>query len=193
MEWLKIIVDNALANMAKEKILMTTPWDVPAEMLDKSMTTAAEDWKCWKPIDSIVTDDDINKFEINIGIGLPLSYREFLKYKHFYVLRIPDKAVNLPGHLPDKNLPALRDFVFNHNEPELLIGRRYINFADFHDYGHLCFDANAPARDNEYKVVYINYENLDDIHFYANNFRELLEGDREKGNDFIDRLNEYYR
>src|SRR5688572_12449893 len=169
MEWLKKVVDKAFEDMLKEKTLMKVPGKVPAEMLDPSMP-ATDDWKGWKPIDSIITDEDINKFENKVGIGLPKSYRGFLKYKHFYALRIPDRAVNLPAHLPDKTLPALNEFVFDYNEPDLIIGRRYINFADFQDYGHLCFDANQPAPDNEYKVVYINHENLDDVHFYANNF-----------------------
>jgi hypothetical protein len=193
MEWLKNVIDKALGEMSKEPdIFMKTPGNVPMEMLDKSIAPT-NDWKGWKPIDSIVTDSDIDKFELEMGIGLPESYRAYLKYKHFYQLRLPDIAVNLPRHLPDRPLSALREFVFHSHEPELIIGRKYIYFADFHDYGLLCFDANEPAIDNEYHVVYIDHENLNDVHFYSNNFRELLEADSERGNDFIDRLNEYHK
>lgn len=192
MKWIKEVVDNALEKMSKEKILMKVPGDIPLEMLDETIEQT-NDWRGWQPIDSIITDDDIDRFENKIKLPLPLSYREFLKYKHFFELRIPDIAVNLFKHLPDKDLKELNDHVFDSYEPELIIGRKYIYIADFHDYGLLCFDANELAPDNEYKIVYIDHENLQDIHIYAHNFRDLMEADCEKGNDFIDKLNEYYK
>lgn len=87
---------------------------------------------------------------------------------------------------------VLRDLVFDSFEPELLIGRGYIYFADFHDYGLLCFDANEVRSDNEYPVVYIDHENLEEVHSYASNFYDLLTGDSERGNRFIDYLNELH-
>ena len=192
MDWIKKTVDDALKEMSKVKIRMMVPGDIPSEMLDETIEPM-DDWRGWRPVDSIVIDTDIEKFEKQIGIRLPTSYREYLKYKHFYNLRIPDTAVNLFSHPPDKELTNLRTHIFNYHEPELIIGRRYIYIADFHDYGLLCFDANIEIADNEFKVVYIDHENLEDIHIYANNFRDLLEADGEKGNDFIDKLNELYK
>jgi hypothetical protein len=192
MEWLKKIVDRTLEEMKQEEIRMMMPGDIPAEMLDSTIPPS-DDWKGWKPINSIITDDDIDQFENDIGHKLPLSYRAYLQYKHFYWLRLPDIAVNLRANLPDKSLSDLRYLVFDTHEPELILGKNYIYFADFHDYGLLCFDANEPATDNEYKIVYMDHENLEDIHFYTNNFRSLLEGHSDYGNDFIDKLNEYYK
>lgn len=191
MKWLEQIIDNCLAEMAKTDIFMKMPGDIPLEMLNTSIPQKDE-WKEWKPIDSIITDDDINKLENKIGLPIPLSYRYYLKYKHFYGLKIPDHSVNLPHHLPDKELTLLQEYILEGLDPEYLIERNYIYFADFNDYGILCFDANEPEKNNEFKIVYIDHERLEDTHLYANNFRELLEADSEKGNRFIEKMNEYY-
>jgi len=192
MNWIKEVVDNALRDMTKEKISMMVPGDIPTDMLDETIEPM-DDWRGWRSIDSIITNEDIQRFEIKIGLSLPLSYKEYLKYKHFFSLQIPDFAVNLFKHLPDKDLKELNYHVFDSHEPDLIIGKRYIYIADFHDYGLLCFDGNESVPDNEYKIVYIDHENLEDIHVYANNFRDLMEADSEKGNGFIDKLNEYYK
>ena len=192
MDWIKKTVDNALKEMSKEKIRMMVPGDIPPEMLDDTIEPM-DDWRGWRPIDSIVIDTDIEIFEKQIGMKLPTSYREYLKYKHFYHLRLPDSSVNLFSHPPDKTLTILRTNIFQYHEPKLIIGRNYIYIADFHDYGLLCFDGNAKKVDNEFKVVYIDHENLDEIHTYADSFRDLLQADSEKGNDFIDKLNELYK
>lgn len=191
MKWLEQIIDNCLTEMSKNDIFMKMPGDIPFEMLDNSISQT-DDWKGWKPIASIITDQDINRLEDKIGYQLPFSYRYFLKYKHFYSLKIADHSVNLPHHLPNKKLTYLHEYFFESFDPEFLIEKNYIYFADFYDYGLLCFDANEPAENNEYKIVYIDHERLEDIHLYANNFRELLEADSETGNRFIEKLNEYY-
>lgn len=191
MEWLHKIIDDSLQEMSKTEISMMTPADIPEEMQDGSIKRM-DDWSGWKPIRSIIENSDIDKVEKEIGFPLPSSYREFLKTKHFFGLRIPDRAVNLPGILPDKELSFLREFVFEMMEPEFIIGRGYIYFADFEDYGLLCFNTNEQAENNEYPIVFIDHEDLDDIHLYANNFKELLEADKERGNRFIEYLNDYY-
>lgn len=188
MEWLENVIDACLARMAQTTFpTMMFPGDIPAAMLDPSIPVRSG-CQGWKPIVSTITDDDINQFENKIGHPLPLSYRAYLKYKHFYSLRLPDHAVNLPDHLPD-NFEKLDDLIFHCYEPELLIGRNYIYFADFNDYGLLCFDADKPMPENEYPVVYIDHEDLEFMLPYAINFRELMEADEEAGNRFIDRLN----
>jgi hypothetical protein len=101
--------------------------------------------------------------------------------------------VNLPSHVPGRTIAVMRDLVFGSFDPELLIGRGYIYFADFDDYGLLCFDANEVRNDNEYPIVYIDHENLEEVHVYASNFYDLLTGDSERGNRFIDFLNDSYQ
>ena len=182
------IVEQCLIKMSQAKILMKFPGNIPEEMLDTSIETS-NDWKGWKPIKSIINDNDLNALENRIRYQLPPSYRAFLKYKHFFELRIPDLAVNFPKHLPDKELNFLLEYVFNYMVPELIIGKGYIYFADFEDYGLLCFNTNEKSENNEYPVVYIDHEDLEDIHPYASNFLELLEGNEEKGEHFVNYLN----
>lgn len=191
MEKIESIVEHCLEEMSKNKSVMMFPGEIPAEMLDDTIKPN-NDWKGWKPTKSIIEDSDLEKLEAKIGYKLPQSYKIFLKYKHFYELRIPDHAVSFPSHLPDKNLSSLLEYVFEYMDPDQLIGKGYIYFADFCDYGLLCFDTNEKVEKEEYPIVYIDHENLEMNHRYANHFLELLEGDEETGNRFIDKLNSFY-
>ena len=164
------------------------PGPIPEAMLDPSIEPS-NDWRGWKPIDSIITDDDLDRVETKIGYPLPQSYREFLKYKHFYELDTTDSAVNFPQHLPDKDLKFLISFAFDYMIPELIIHKGYIYFADFEDYGLLCFNTNEQRENNEYPIVYIDHDDLKEVHLYANNFMDLLEGDEGRGDRFVDYLN----
>ena len=38
----------------------------------------------WKAIDNQISDEDISKLESKLNVILPLSYKIYLKYKHFY-------------------------------------------------------------------------------------------------------------
>lgn len=193
MEWLEKIIDEALSKMAKDEILMKQPDpDMPKEMIDPTIPVD-DDWIGWKPIKSVLNDSDIDRLEDMIGIKLPNSYRHFLTYKHFYELEIEDYAVNLHAHLPDKNLESFKELFFEYFDPTYLIKKGLIYFADFQDYGLLCFDSNVKAENNEYPIVYIDHGELLTKHHYANNFKELILADEERGNRFIMELNEYYK
>ena len=193
MEWLEKIIDDALDKMAKEEILMSRPDpNMPIEMFDPNIPSES-DWKGWKPIPSVLDDSDLNKLEKMIGIELPLSYRHFLKHKHFYELEISDYAVNLHAHLPDKSLESFKELFFEYFDPGYLIEKGLIYFADFQDYGLLCFDSNIKRENNEYPIVFIDHEDLTTKHNYSNDFKELMTADRERGNRFIMELNEHYR
>ena len=192
MKWLEKIIDDTLDIMYKEEYLMYHPDpSMPTEMLDSAFKQK-NDWKRWKPIPSILVDDDLNSLEKLIGVKLPHSYRHFLLYKHFYELRIPDFSISFPSHLPDKNLHKLKSMFLEYYEPEFLIKKGFIYFADFCDYGLLCFDSKIKRKNNEYPIVYIDHEDLTIHHHYLNNFKELMTADKENGNRFIMRLNEYY-
>lgn len=193
MEWLEKVIDETLERMSKEQILMSSPDpNMPPEMFDSSIKQE-DDWKGWKPIPSVLDESDLNELEKLIRVELPLSYRHFLSYKHFYELDIPDNAVNFPGHLPDKNLDGFKEWFFEYYEPKLLIKKGLIHFANFHDYGLLCFDSNVKSENNEYPIVYVDHEDLYTKYFYSNNFKELLTGDKDTGNRFIIKLNDQYR
>ncbi len=174
--------------MSKHETAMLTPADVPPEMFDPSIASS-DDWKGWKPVPSVIDDNDLDRLEKEIGHSLPPSYREFLKHKHFYGLLLDDGAVYFPAHVPDKSLNFLWDYVFNYMDPEMIIGRGYIYFADLVDSGALCFDTNRYDGGGECPIVYLDHEALEGVYLYANNFTELLAGDEETPNRFFERLN----
>lgn len=122
-----------------------------------------------------------------------MSFREFLKYKHFVQLHLNNYAIRLFSHMPDKELSELKRMILEFHEPELLIDQGYIYFADFNDYGLLCFDTNQKRENFDWPVVYIDHEDLETIYEYAENFNDLIESDEEHGNRFIDKLNEMYQ
>ena len=193
MKWLEEVVDNALEKMIKEGVLMMRPdRNMPIEMIDSSIPTN-NDWKGWKPIPSVLNDSDLNRLESIIGAKLPDSYRYFLMYKHFYELDIPDYTVNFHAHLPYKNLNRFNKTFFERFDPTYLIERGLIHFADFQDFGLLCFDSNKKRENNEYPIVFVDEGDLLITHHYSNSFKELMTADRETGNRFIMKLNDYYR
>lgn len=191
--WISEIVDQALDKMMSQESewAMMTPRILPKEMIDESRSARGE-YQKWKPITSTITNAELDLFERKIGLKLPPSYRAFLQYKYFVEIDFPNRAINFPANMPDKRLGVLEDYIFNYHEPELIIGKGYIYFADFEDYGLLCFDTNISVPDGEYPVVFINHEELEDIHPYCPNFRSLLESGEEHPNAFIDYLNEFY-
>ena len=183
------IVEKCLQKMAKDERNMRSPGHIPQEMLDPSIKTSNE-YKGWKPIKSIIDDTDLAILENKIGHPLPLSYRTFLKYKHFIELQIQNTWVYFPKHLPDKNVSFLSELVFNAMIPKKVIGKGYIYFADFVDYGILCFDTNTKREHHEYPIVYIDNYDLEEIHPYADNFLELLEADDNKGEQFFESISD---
>ena len=192
MDWVENIVDKVFDKMSQEKILMKQPDpNMPKEMVDNTIPVD-DDWLGWKPIKSILDDSDLDQIEEMIGIKLPMSYRKLLKYKHFYELDIDDHAVNFNSHLPDKSLQGFKELYFDFYDPKYIIKRGYIHFAEFEDYGLLCFDSNKKSLDNEYPIVFIDHDDLTKTHFYANNLKELMHADEDRGNRFIIDLNAYY-
>lgn len=192
MEWLENMIDKSLEKMAREAVLMSSPDpNMPKEMIDDTIDRD-NDWKGWKPIKSDITDQELDLLEVKIGKELPYSFRHLLKYKYFYKLEMEDQSFSLFSNISGRTISSLEDKILNSWVPELLIELGYIYFADFQDYGLLCFDANSKEENNEYPVVFIDHEDLTTVHQYARNFRDLLESDLERGNRFIDKLNDFY-
>lgn len=179
--------------MVEEEYLMQTCVKIPQEMYLEDYDPRKE-YKTWKPIKSVVTDDSLNELEGKLKLNLPKSYREFLKYKHFVELQIDDFAVSFPKHLPNTYQETLEDFMLNIYEPRYLVNKKLICFASFQDIGFLCFDATEPKHENEYKIMFLDHENLDDKIEYCANFKELMEGDKERSYIFITtKLNTRYQ
>ncbi len=184
MNWLTEILDKCFARMVEEEYLMQTCVKIPLEMCLEDYDPRKE-YKTWNPIDSAVTNENLNDLESKINLKFPKSYREFLKYKHFVELQIEDFAVEFPRHLPNTYLDILEDFILNIYEHRYLVNKKLICFASFQDIGYLCFDASKTNQDDEYNIIFIDHEDLDNKIEYCKSFKDLLEGDKERSNIFI--------
>lgn len=189
MDWLYKIVDEVFIRMKKEEFAMSVEnYHFPKEMIERE-DAVNKKLKIWKPVASSITDKELDELEVKMDRKLPKSYREFLKYKFFNDFMLEDYSIVFPSNLPNKTINHLFENtqLFDRD----LIDRGYIYFADFNDDGFLCFDTNQSRDGNEYPIVMIDHEDMETSHLYAQNFRDLLESDKDRSNEFIGYLNEF--
>lgn len=159
--------------MEKKDILSWPDSEMPKEMIDETKEKK-KGWTPWKAIRSTVEEAELVFLENQIGLTLPNSYREFLKYKHFYAVHSTDGFVafrhiihNWKELLVEKWLdPELKEYFLN---------KGFILFGDYHDWGFLCFNANKALPENEYPVVLIDHEKIDQHQLIYTNFLECLQ------------------
>ncbi|WP_298425701.1 SMI1/KNR4 family protein [uncultured Kordia sp.] len=144
------------------------PGDVETEMLDSSADNNKE-WKNWLPIQSTVTDSELSELENEIGHRLPDSYKKFLKIKHFYELYIAE--CSFCSHPINTWRAKLMEMIFDGYPIET--GR--IPFANWSDWGLLCFDTTAKCENNDYPIVLWDHEVYDQFEFQYSNFENMLE------------------
>lgn len=169
-------VDDGLKAL-KENGLMTKSGYIPLEMQDDSFN-GSEEYNSWQATKSTVSDADITALEIMVDCKLPLSFKTFLKYKHFYDLFLPGvMEVGFYKH-PIRNWEKEYHEMYSYDwVREDLIGNRFIPFANHMDWGFLCFDARNPVENNEYPILMIDHEILGDIESYREfnkNFMEMV-------------------
>ena len=152
-------IDNSLKTLEELDLMKRPHPNMPKEMINETRTTD-NDWIPWKAIPSKATDSDIKEIEERIGLSLPQSYIEFLKYKHFYSLDTP-KEINFYQHCVRDWKKHLFDTYFHSWEPDEIIKKGFIPFGDYSDWGILCFDTNKQSeKNNEYEIIYIDHELL---------------------------------
>jgi hypothetical protein len=178
-EDLKLIhkfVDDGLKKLA-ELDLMKSPGNVPFEMIDKSVKKD-DDWTPWKPIESTVTDQEITQLEALTNCTFPESFISFLKYKHFYELFLPDPMlVGFYKHPVRKWLEEYTEMYSYDWVHEDLIANRIIPFANYYDYGFLCFDAREAYDNNEYPILMVDHEevgNMESYSVFSVNFMDMV-------------------
>ena len=131
------------------------------------------EWLTWLPSKSTVSDEQLKVLERKLGYALPDSYKVFLKYKHFYELYI--SYARFCGHSERDWQDSLPRLAFDGYPRELLIDKGFIPFADWHDWGLLCFDTNHASPGNEYPIVMWDHERWDEFEPFSNSFVALLE------------------
>ena len=172
---IELIIDVYLQKWANLGVNM-----LPGE-IDPAMAGPknADGWTVWYPIQSRVTDDDIQDFEEQIGYRFPTDYKRYLKYKHFYDLQIAEADFT---HPVNTWRAAHVDMIDRGYPREFLIDKGYLPIASWSDWGLLCFDTNAGDAAYNYPVVLWDHERAHHVTPLYANFTELLQGlDQEAG------------
>lgn len=169
-EKIKDIIDFHLTRQAELGINML-PGDIDPEMAAPTQDYDDE-WKAWQSIESQVTDNDIQLIEDKIGFRLPNEYKAFLKHKHFYELQISE--VSFCKHPIRIWKDKLIEMNFDGYPTEYLIEKGYITFADYSDWGLLCFDTNTNSSEYNYPIILWDHEIPDDVQMKYRSFYDLM-------------------
>ena len=169
-EVIKSIIDKYLKKWV-DKGLNKLPGQIEVEMSDPNQDKK-EEWRIWFPIDSKVSDNEIDEIERKIGHKLPNDFKTFLKHKHFYNLHISD--VSFCGHPINSWGEKFTKMIFDSYPTEYLIEKGYIPFADWSDWGLLCFDTNRSKENNNYPIVLWDHEVEDEVQEQFMDFYELM-------------------
>ena len=151
-------VDDNL-NVIRQHDMMKSPGHIPAEMQDDPQA-ATDDWLPWKPVDSTVSTDDIKELEQQIHLRYPKLYLDFLQYKHFCELW-PVADITFFPH----DTASWKQTLLSHYQeswlPEKLIEQGYIYFADYSDWGIVCFDTTRQSTSNfDCPIIMIDHDLL---------------------------------
>lgn len=147
------------------------PIPIQKEMEDPNQNKDDE-WKTWLPIKSTVSNLDIADFESTIGFKLPESFKTFLKHKHFYELQIGE--CTFCEHPVNIWRKSFSDMIFDGYPREFLIDKGRIPFANWSDWGLLCFDTTLKSVDNNYPIVLWDHERSDDFEIVYQDFESML-------------------
>ncbi|WP_276483444.1 SMI1/KNR4 family protein [Paraflavitalea pollutisoli] len=170
LQTIKDIIDTHLmriVNMGLNKL----PVNVESLMVDPNQDKNDE-WQSWLPVESTVVDEEVVEFEGRLGYKLPSAYVAFLKHKHFYELHI--SSASFCAHPSDSWRARLTEMVFDGYPREFLIDKGYIPFADWSDWGLLCFDANKHVLDFNYPIVLWDHERANEVEPHAQDFFDLI-------------------
>lgn len=167
---IKNIIDTYLKKWVDIE-LNKLPGQIETEMSDPNQDKN-EEWRIWFPIDSNVTDSEIEEIEGRIGHIFPDDYKTFLKHKHFYELQIFEAS--FCEHPVNTWRASLTEMIFDGYPREFLIDKGYIPFINWSDWGLLCFDTNRNQGDNNYPIVLWDHETADEFQEQYQDFYDLI-------------------
>jgi len=132
-----------------------------------------EDAIYWRAIASTVTDLDIADLERSLGVILSSQYRELLQHKHFIELHFGEAAFF--SHPVGDWKKIITKSVFEGWPKEHLIQKGYLPFADFSDWGLLCFRVPEQNANGEHPVYRWDHERPESYEFFAADLQSALE------------------
>ncbi|SHL72101.1 SMI1 / KNR4 family (SUKH-1) [Chitinophaga jiangningensis] len=145
--------------------------EIESEMASPVQDSTKE-YRKWLPIKSEITEDELQKFEEELGHKLPTDYKAFLQHKHFYELYISEAS--FCKHPVNKWNNYLKKMILDGWPHKYLIDKGYVHFADWSDWGALCFDTNRKTEDNNYPVVLWDHDRPLEIQEISQNFTSLI-------------------
>ncbi|MBO6516754.1 MAG: SMI1/KNR4 family protein [Bacteroidia bacterium] len=148
------------------------PYPIVDEMADANQEKD-EEWRTWTPVNSLVTDEEIQEMESRIGHPLPQSYHRFLKHKHFYDLQIDE--CSFCAHPAGIWRASLSEMIFNGYPREFLLDTGRIPFANWSDWGLLCFDTTIKCKNHDYPIVRWDHEVFDHFEAAYPNFEHMIQ------------------
>jgi hypothetical protein len=163
------MIDESLAEWESKK-LNCQPGEIPEAMLTGEVQ---DDWKYWRAVASTVSDQDIDDLEGLLGVRLSSQYKDLLRYKHFIELQIGE--VSVFTHPVNTWKSSITDEVFNGWPKEFLIEKGYLPFANYSDWGLLCFRVTEPDADGEHPVYRWDHETPEKFEYFAPDIRSALE------------------
>jgi hypothetical protein len=140
------LIDECLT-IAESHDALCLPGDLPDEM---KTGRKEDDWEYWKPINSSVTDEDIEELEKQLNFTFSPQYRSLLKHKHFLELYIGE--VSLLSHPIGDWKEVILKSAYKGYPREYLIDKGYFPFADFSDWGLWCFKIDEVNESGEYPI-----------------------------------------
>ncbi|HVV03015.1 MAG TPA: SMI1/KNR4 family protein [Puia sp.] len=150
--------------------------DIPRRMRDHARDPEDKDddeYGCWKPIPSTVTDKEFRHLERLLRHPLPASYRYFLQQWHFMELGLDQHSLLFFPSRPGRLVRGHRGILKKYYPGE--VDRGLLPFANYGDWGVACFDARRPAAGNDYPVVLLDHEDgYTNPVSYAANFEDVF-------------------
>ena len=154
-------VDENIEELKQNDLMRLPHPNMPLEMRDETKE-AHSDWMPWRAIVSTVSDSEVTELESKINLRYPVLYIEFLRYKHFLEL-LPVAEITFFEHSVSAWKQVLLDHYYKSWLPEKLIKQGYLYFADYSDWGIVCFDTNEQTQeDGDCPIIMIDHEALYD-------------------------------
>lgn len=169
------IIDEALDELMAND-LNCRPVKIPQNM---ATGKSHDDWNYWKPIESTVTNQEIEELEDILGVKFPDQYKELLKYKHFIELYVGE--VDFFSHPSSNWRTSIADGVLNGYPKKFLLDKGYLPFANYSDWGLWCFDINERDEQNECPVYLWDHEVVENFEYVAVNLQTALLSELKAG------------
>jgi hypothetical protein len=151
------------------------PAPIPSEM---ATGQSQDDWNFWLPVASKVTKQELEALEAELGVVLSNQYKQLLQHKHFMELQISN--VGFFSHPCMEWQASIKGEVFNGWPYELLLGRGFLPFATYSDWGLWCFATHEPNAEGEYPVYLWDHDRPKTFQFVSATLESALQAEVAK-------------